>query len=480
MIEFWAILIVVVEFALRLLVIAAVLLRRRYRPEMSIAWVAVIMAIPLLGALGYVLVGGARIGRRRIEAHARASQEIAARLSSTAARSTVSRELMPRRFRSIAALGESVGDTAPRTGNDLTLISETDLFVDSLVGDIDRAERHAHLLFYIFLDDFSGRRVADALVRATKRGVVCRLMLDGVGSRPFLKSGTCERMREAGVKVLEALPANPLRVAISRLDLRNHRKLAIIDGRVGYTGSHNVADAEFAPKPKYAPWVDAMVRGEGPIVRDMQAIFLEDWYSDSGETVENVFGEGEEVPGADTIAQIIASGPNRQNEALRQLNTSALHLAEEEVVLTTPYFVPDESTLTALRAAGRRGATAILIVPARNDSPLVAAASRSYYEPLLADGVQIYEFQGGLLHAKTLTIDRELAIIGTANFDRRSFELNFEVTLAVYDTDFASEMRFLQMSYRDHSRQILPGPWFNRPWPRRLLENAAGLLSPLL
>jgi cardiolipin synthase len=387
---------------------------------------------------------------------------------------------MPRRFRSIAALGESVGDTAPRMRNELRLISETDLFVDSLVGDIDRAERHVHLLFYIMLDDFSGRRVSEALLRARKRDVACRLMLDGVGSRGFLHSRTCHDLREAGVKVVEALPANLLRVAISRLDIRNHRKIAVIDCTVGYTGSHNIADAEFAPKPKYAPWVDAMVRVEGPVVRDMQAIFLEDWYSDAGESVEDAFEAKPSEPQGETIAQIIASGPNRQNEALRQLNASALHLAEEELVLTTPYFVPDEATAMALRSAGRRGVTAILIVPARNDSPLVAAASRSYYEPLLADGVQIYEFQGGLLHAKTLTIDRELAIVGTANFDRRSFELNFEVTLAVYDTDFASELRFLQMSYRDQSRQVLTSQWMRRAWPRRLLENGAGLLSPLL
>jgi cardiolipin synthase len=176
----------------------------------------------------------------------------------------------------------------------------------------------------------------------------------------------------------------------------------------------------------------------------------------------------------------MATGPNSYNEALRQLNLTAFHTAREELILTTPYFVPDEATAMALRTAARRGVETTMIFPARNDSPFVAAASRSHYEPLLEAGVRIYEYEKGLLHAKTLTLDRSLALITTANLDRRSFELNFEVSMLVFDSDFASELRFLQTSYLSDARPVDLATWQRRPWPAKLWQNAAGTLGPLL
>jgi cardiolipin synthase len=207
---------------------------------------------------------------------------------------------------------------------------------------------------------------------------------------------------------------------------------------------------------------------------------VQDWYLDTDESLDEVL---EIMPPAEeggVATQVMGTGPNSYNEALRQLHLSAFHLAEEELILTTPYFVPDEATLIALRTAARRGVETTLIVPARNDSPLVAAASRSLYQPLLEAGVRIFEYEKGLLHAKTFTVDRNLALISTANLDRRSFELNFEASMMVYDSDFASELRFLQTSYLSDSRRVEPGRWRRRPWPRRLWQNAAGMLGPLL
>ena len=269
-------------------------------------------------------------------------------------------------------------------------------------------------------------------------------------------------------------------MALARVDLRNHRKIAIVDGVIGYCGSHNIADAAFAIKPKYAPWVDAMVRMEGPAVQDLQLLFVEDWYLDTNESLEEVLAVSSPASLEGAAVQIMGTGPDCYNEALRQLSQACFHAAREELILTTPYFVPDEATASALETTARRGVDSTLVVPARNDSPVVAAASRSYYEKLLDAGVDIHEYVPGLLHAKTTTIDRRLAMVSTANLDRRSFELNFEVSMVVYDSDFASELRLLQKSYLDRSRPVEQLQWRRRGWPKKLVQNAAGLLSPLL
>ena len=262
--------------------------------------------------------------------------------------------------------------------------------------------------------------------------------------------------------------------------MRNHRKVAVIDGTVGYTGSHNLADEAFHPKPKFAPWIDATVRIEGPAVRDLQALFVEDWFMDTKRSLDHLIMIPPFQHPVGKTVQIVGTGANSRNRALVQVIQSAIHLAREELILTTPYFVPDEGTQAAMTTAAMRGVCTVLVVPARNDSPLVSLASRSYYDSLLTAGVEIHEFTKGLLHAKTMTVDQDLALVSTANFDRRSFEINFELSTLIYDTDFASELRLLQKTYLEDCRRVDSVDWPHRPWPRRLAENVAGLVSPLL
>jgi cardiolipin synthase len=381
----------------------------------------------------YLLLGETRLGARRQRRH----QEIRGRIQSLSASHwgnsrypTIAPEHQP-----IATLAEGVGGTAPRGGNTLSLHGDTERVIELLEEDIGRAVDHCHLLFYIYLTDDSGQRVAAALMAAARRGVKCRLLVDSVGSADLLGSSLTRRMREAGVQVVSALPATPVRALFARLDLRNHRKLAVIDGVVGYTGSQNIEGLlELAP----------------PSTED------------------------------DIAVQVIPTGPGYDNEAMAQLIQASFHVAREEVILTTPYFVPDEATVVGLCTAAKRGVHAALVVPARNDSPLVALASRSFYQTLLRAGVEIWEYTEGLLHAKTVTIDRDLAVITTANLDRRSMELNFEVSIVVYDSDFTSRLRFLQRSYMGDSRRLDPDRWSGQPRLRRLLQNAAGMMSPLL
>jgi cardiolipin synthase len=455
---------------------ALVLVRRPQRQSSALAWILVVVAVPVAGIAAFFLFGDVHTGGRRRRRH----REIVARVHAAAGRRTAPRAAdLSDEHRPLANLGYRIGDSEPQAGNRLELHSDTERLTAAMVAALDGAHTHAHLLTYIFLDDETGRAVAAALARAAARGVRCRLLVDAIGSKRFLRSGLARELAQAGVRVVRALPTR-LHLERARLDVRNHRKILIVDGALGFTGSHNVAAASFALKPEFAPWVDATVRIEGPAVRDLQELFVQDWYLETGETLEDCLALVPR-PHPDGISvQVIGTGPDSRHEAVVRLIQAALHLAREELFLTTPYFVPDEGTLDALLTAAERGVRTVLVVPHRNDSRLVAAASKSLYEPLLESGVEIHEYTRGLLHAKTITVDRKLAIVSTANLDRRSFELNYEASLVVYDEDFASRLRSLQRSYLEVSQRVDPADWARRPARTRILHNAAGILAPIL
>lgn len=471
-------LVVAGQVALHLAVIAWVLLRRPRYKSSTLSWVVIILAWPYFGAAAYFAFGEVRLGRHR----RRQYKEIRGRVRRASADSWSSMpypDLAPI-YRPIATLAESVADTVPLDGNLAELIGDSGEVIARLVMDIDASEQHCHLLFYIFLSDETGREVAAALTRAAARGVTCRLLVDGVGSRAFLSSGLASELGSAGVKVTEALPASLLRAMFARLDLRNHRKLAVIDGRVGYTGSQNVANADYVSKAKCAPFVDTMIRITGPVVRDLQEIFVVDWFLDADDGLEELLSVPLEPISGGIPIQVMATGPGSINEAMVQIILSGLLMAREEIIMTTPYFIPDEATFSALITAARRGIETILVVPANSDRPLVHVAGQSYFQELLDAGVQIHQFTEGTLHSKTMTVDRSLALVSTANLDRRSFELNFEVSTLVYDSDFASQLRLLQKGYLDDSTPIDLNAWRRRGKARRILETLAGTLSPLM
>lgn len=377
-------------------------------------------------------------------------------------------------------MAELVSGNGVTAGNRVSLSGDTDRSLQMMVEEIDRAASHVHLLTYIYLDDAAGRLVGDALCRAAARGVPTRLLVDGLGSRDFLRSPLAAGIRSSGVTVVEALPINPLRWLAHRVDVRNHRKLLVVDGNVAFTGSQNIAAKGFAPKARYAPWVDCLLRIEGPLARELQLSFVEDWSLDHDESLESVLQVEPPWHSDGVEAQTVATGPNFNNVAMTQLVQALAQVASQELILTTPYFVPDNGFHMAMVVAARRGVSVHLVVPRRNDSTLVAWASRSHYQELLEAGVRIHEFQHGLLHAKTITVDRALAVVMTANLDRRSFEINFEQSVLIYDRDFTTELRRLQESYMTQSTLVDPAEWARRHWSVKLRENTAGLLSPLL
>ncbi len=289
-------------------------------------------------------------------------------------------------------------------------------------------------------------------------------------------------MGDAGVHVAVALPiGNPLlRPLKGRIDLRNHRKIVVIDDWITYCGSQNCADPEFRIKAKYAPWVDAVMRFEGPIARQNQYLFVGDWMAHKDEDIRELLQRPLHPSEPGFAAQVIGTGPTVRHSAMPEVFETLMYAARRELCITTPYYVPDEAMQTALCASGYRGVATTIIFPARNDSFIVQAASRSYYADLLAAGVRIFEFEGGLLHTKSLTLDGEITLIGSANMDRRSFDLNYENNILLCDSALTAEMRRRQDAYLAQSHEVTAEMVAQWPIRRRLWNNAIAMLGPVL
>lgn len=474
----------IVDWLLRLALAVHVVMRRR-PVAASLAWLTVILFVPFLGVLVYFLVGEIRLGSRRAKKYERLTKGLEAEaFKLLTQRRFVQQEVGPEAA-SIAEFGAAVSGLPPLRGNQLTLLPDNDAVLAALEQDIRSATDHIHMLYYIWSDDGAGRRISVALIAAAKRGVRVRVLVDGAGSSPFLSSSLVDEMREGGVSVVEALPVSLWRIPFARIDLRNHRKIAVFDGKVAYCGSQNICDSNYRPRarPRKGKWIDATVRVHGPAAQALAVTFLRDWHLDSEEELGDIgrflppITPGED---AESIVQVIPSGPGPTPQAIHQAFLTTIYLAREELILVTPYFVPDEAMMEALCAAATRGVHVVLVIPEKSDAPLVAAAARSHYLDLLEAGVEVWEHRGGLLHAKTLTMDGRVGLIGTTNMDQRSFFLNFEVTMFIYDDDFASVMRFMQMDYLNKSRRVFLDEWRKRPSWHILRDNAAQLLGPLL
>jgi len=458
-------------------VVLRILLRPHREPASRIAWIAVVCALPVLGLVAYLFLGEVRLGTRRARRLLAAQAALPRPRPDGDDESAMALEALPERVRPLFTLGQTINGFRPHSGNAAHLLPGSDEAIDALVADIDAARHDVHLLFYIWLPDNNGLKVCAALRRAAARGVACRAMADDLGSRLMVRSEHWRAMQAAGVRLARALP----RRFFSRIDLRNHRKIAVIDGRITYCGSQNCADPAFTIKAKYAPWVDAMARFEGPIARQNQYLFLTDWTAhvkeDLGALLERPVPA---VPGATLVAQAIGTGPTVRALAMPETFETLIYAARKELVITTPYYVPNESLQTALCNCARRGVAVTLVFPARNDSWIVAAASRSYYEDLLAAGARIVEYVGGLLHTKSLTLDGEVTLIGSANLDRRSFDLNFENNILVWDRGFTQAVRARQESYIARSRPVTEAEVAAWPWRRRLWNNAVAMLGPVI
>lgn len=471
----WSLLFYISEWIIRIVMLFEV--PRRRAPQSSMAWLLVIFFEPWIGLFFYWLIGSHRLPRQRIKEH----DEILQRLENVHQRLDVhpniaQPQLGPRAMEAVK-LAERLGYMPILDGNSVELIDQTDVFINKLVADIDAAQRHVHLLFYIYANDSTGRRVADSLYRAVARGVKCRVLADGVGSRPFFKR-LGKEMSARGVELHEALPVGLFRRSMARLDLRNHRKVAVIDGQIGYTGSQNIVDAGYGHKD--LAWHDLMVRLTGPIILELQAVFISDWFFETNEALDGEEFFPDLSPSGEIAVQTLPSGPSYPTENYQRMVVAAIHSAERRVTITSPYFVPDEAFLQAMQTAIMRGVKVEVIVPRRVDQKLVGAAGRSYYDDLLYMDATLYLYDEGLLHAKTMCIDDSIAFIGSSNFDIRSFALNFEINLLFYGPRVAEQLRAQQQKYIEKSFQLTAERWNQRPAIKKLFQNVAKLVSPLL
>lgn len=483
----WAI-VVVGGFVIHLLTVLRAVTRPDRTPASRVAWVAVIMCLPVIGVVAYLFLGETSIGRER----AHRLRDAESRLATPSGAGAEPDDLVAA---SVSDLCCSINGFGPTPGNRIVLLGDLgaspteptrdcDAAIKGLIEAFDAATEHIHLSFYIWLDDDNGGRVADAISAAARRGVACRVMVDALGSRDFVRGPRWRQLREAGVHLVAALEDIPRlgRFAVGRVDLRNHRKLVVIDNRIAFCGSQNCADPQFRVKARYAPWIDVLLRCEGPVVRQAQHLFLGTWIAETGEDLYGLPAAAPEPERYDdgVVAQMFGTGPTTPGSPMSDSFVSALYAAEHELIITTPYFVPDEALLRALCAAPRRGVETTLVVPAHNDSPLVAAASRSAYPDLLASGVRLFEYPLGLLHTKSITLDARIALVGSANMDRRSLELNFENNLLVLDPGVTATIRDRQLGYLSQSTIVKAETVEDWPFRIRLVDNVIGMASPVL
>jgi cardiolipin synthase len=448
----------------------------------AFAWFLIVILIPILGISLYVLIGERPVGRKLTRKIIRMNREYEKITETMRQEFAVDRQKLPAEGRALSLLAESKNGSPVVAGNKIELHTDSLKILQNFIDEINNAKKSLHLEFYIWALGGDADRVCEALIAASKRGVACRVLLDSLGSKDWFKSQWPARFRKAGIEVTEALPIQIGRFQFRRADLRLHRKIFVIDGSVVWTGSMNLVDPRtFKQDSGVGEWVDAMVRIEGPVAAQFELTFAFDWSVDNPNITNFRDREPPASPHAGgAIAQEFSSGPVYRDDILYQVLLSAIMDAREELVITTPYFGPDDGLIQALMAAAARGVKVTLIVPKLNDSRLVAWSSKSFYEDLMNSGVTIAEFHGGLLHTKSLLIDKRIAIFGSVNFDQRSLRLNFEISLIVYNNEFCAKLEKLIESYLAQSDYVDPKVWAKRPAWRRYLENAAHLTSPLL
>lgn len=468
-------------------VIATIYVSANRRPSAAIAWVLTIIFIPFVGALVYFTIGASRLPRARRQKQIEVNSWVLERVAGLHLTSHSDR--WPAWLASAVLLNQNLGALPMVGGNRASLLPEYEATFAAMVAEIDTATEYVHVEFFIAVKDKTTEPFFAALGRASARGVKIRVLSDWLMGRMYPgRKETRAYLASIGAEWHAMLPINIFKGQWQRPDMRNHRKLVIVDGRVGFMGSQNLIDSSYN-KPgnikRGMHWHELMVRLEGPIVRELEAVFATDWYSETDEILP-INEAPIELP-AETAehpnlfdAQVLPSGPSFDNDNNLKLYALLIQNAEKRVSITSPYFVPEESTQLAILTAAARGVEVELFVSEIGDQALVYHAQRSYYEPLLAAGVKIWLYATPtVLHAKHFTIDDDVTILGSSNMDIRSFSLNMEVSVMIQGAEFVKRMRVIQDSYRAHSKPVVLAEWVRRPLAQKIRDNLARLTSSL-
>lgn len=527
---------VMAYFLIRLWLVVRVIQQQR-RQSAAIAWIAVLFALPVVGIIGYMLFGEINIGhqyRKRSLMAQKLLRDFANAQHINFNEISKNLDTEARQLSNIALLKTGLGVYDHHT---LTLMTDADHIFASLLADIRAANTIILLEFYIVSPQGRVIELLEALMAATQRGVSVHLLADSVGSHTFFRSSWVKKLKAAGVFVHESLPVGLFKTIVKRIDIRNHRKLAIFDSCYGYTGSFNLIDPDFFKQDAHVgKWIDVMIRVEShDTVNSVKAMALVTTTDISAETnanfsnlekivnrftkslyidtsklhhhklqrVANARGAGQNAntrvaqppllkilplqsslqayPSVSQVSlQLIPSAPELTGHVIYETLVCAIFAAKKQVVITTPYFVPDDALLLAMTTAAKRGVKVILNVPKKVDSLLVQFASQAYFDPLLSAGVQIYLFNAGLLHAKILCVDDDYCLFGTVNMDMRSFYLNMEVSMAIYNRTMTQQILTCQHEYLQQSEPLQRDRWQQRSFGAKFLDNAIRLFSPLL
>ena len=468
----WGTLYFLSEWVIRLVMLVYV--PRKRSSAATRTWLLLIFLLPLPGLLLYIVFGRIQLPERRVQMQRLASQRIRAFAHLLGTPQDL--PPVPEYLVASCRLATKLGDFPPTFGNALEYLDEYQGAIDALVRDIDHATHHVHLIYYIYTDDSVAEKVTQALVRAARRGVSCRVMVDSVGSHDAL--GTVGPLLQAeGVDWVEVLPVGLFRTKAARFDLRNHRKIAVIDGTLGHIGSQNITAPDFVHGH---PNEELVVRLRGPIVAQLQAVFLTDHFIETGIELPTDSLFPTPTPAGDVEAQILPSGPAYPQENHLDYLLSLIYTARKSIVIVTPYFVPDEIFLHAIQVACNRGVQIDMILPKFPDQKISHWAQESRYEALLESGVRIHLYRPGFLHAKYVTVDEAISVIGSTNIDIRSFALNAEASLLLYDVPSIAKLSEIIERTLADSDPVDLDTWRRRPLWKQTVENTARLADSLL
>lgn len=459
-------------YTLTILGIIAVIIADNRNPLKTVPWIIVLVFAPVVGLFFYFFFGQ-NLAKRHIiprRTRRRMTQQIGAI-------EQAGLPGLPEHYRPLAELLMATIRAVPLRGSRLVPYTDGGTKMEALLEAIGRARHHVHVQYYILADDATGRRLRDALVARAREGVEVRVLYDDVGS-VSTRRAFFDAMRREGIECRAFLHVQFPRFT-SKVNYRNHRKVVVVDGRVAFFGGMNVAD-RYVEGVAWGVWRDIHFRVEGGAVAGLQAAFLSDWSATTRCRVGGAAYYPPIEPLGDNLLQLVAGGPFGKWRALQQAESFALTRARRRIWIQTPYYLPSEVLNTALQSAALAGIDVRLMLPERSDSRVVDLASHSYLDDMMKAGVKILLFRAGFLHSKLLVVDDDLAIVGSANMDFRSFEHNFEINAFVYDAAFASRMAELFERDAASCRRLSPGEWFRRPRYLRFAESVMRIFSPLL
>ncbi|MBX3734068.1 MAG: cardiolipin synthase [Verrucomicrobiae bacterium] len=449
---------------------------QRRTPAAARTWLLLIFFFPWGGLALYLVLGRLHLPKRR----RRLLEELSGRVREAARQLPpgirTPPEALPPQSADAARLAENLTAFPMLAGNQIELLGDYVGSLERLAADMDAARDRIHLLYYIYGDDSVAAIVTRALERAADRGVSCRMLLDGVGSKAALKS-LAPRLRDRGITVTELLPVRFFHHRGARADIRNHRKIAVVDGRIGYIGSQNVVAPNFVPGH---PNEELVARVQGPVVTALEAVFVSDWHQEVSGDLDVLPGFEGLAPAGSSHAQLVPSSPGYRQQTFATLLVSLIHQARRRVHITTPYFVPDEPFLSAVRTAVERGVDVRVVLSRHSNQLFTILAQRSFYDELLEAGVKIHLYRPRFLHAKSVLVDDDLAIVGSSNIDIRSFALNAEASLMVSDPAVAAQLDRINQRHFADSDLLDAAAWARRPFRQRAAQNIARLADSLL